>query len=82
MGVPVSANEDGINIRPELMEREKLYHCIFKGKAMLLFKDSQDVLSCYEVEDADLVERIRNVGDGDLSGMLQEFLKKKGGSAP
>jgi len=27
---PVSADENGINLKPEKMEKEKLYHCIFK----------------------------------------------------
>jgi hypothetical protein len=49
MEYPVSADENGVNLKPEKMEKEKLYHCIFKNKAMLIFKDSQDVLNCYEI---------------------------------
>ena len=50
MDYPVSADENGVNFNPDKMEKEKLYHCIFKNKAMLVFKDSQDVMNCYEIE--------------------------------
>ena len=54
---PVSVDENGLKIKPEKMEQEKLYHCIFKEKAMLVFKDSQDVMNCYEIEEKELVEK-------------------------
>ena len=66
MDYPVSVDENGLKLKPEKMEKEKLYHCMFKNKAMLVFKDSQDVLNCYEIEDVDLVEKIRKHGDDDL----------------
>ena len=59
MVYPVSVDENGMNLKPENMEKEKLYHCIFKNKAFLIFKDSQDVLNCYEIEEEPLVEKIR-----------------------
>ncbi len=73
---PISANENGLNLKPEKMEREKLYHCIFKDKAMLVFKDSQDVLNCYEVEETGLVEQIRKCKTADeLEKIFDEYLK-------
>ena len=72
---PVSADENGINLKPEKMEKEKLYHCIFKNKAMLVFKDSQDVLNCYEVEEEDLVEKIRKASnEDDLEKLFEDYL--------
>ena len=65
MEYPVSVDENGVNFKPEKMEKEKLYHCIFKDKAMLVFKDSQDVMNCYEIEEPDLVEQIRKCDDDD-----------------
>jgi hypothetical protein len=47
MTYPVSSDDNGLNIKPELMEKEKLYHHVFKDKVILLFKDSQDFLNCY-----------------------------------
>ena len=60
MDYPITVNEDGIKIKPEKMENEKLYHCIFKKKVLLVFKDSQDFLNCYEIEEEELVNEIKN----------------------
>lgn len=78
MEPPISVDENGMNLKPEKMEKEKLYHCIFKNKAMLVFKDSQDVLNCYEIEEQDLVEKIRKCGnDDDLEKLFDDYLKGK-----
>ncbi len=76
MGYPVSADENGLNLKPENMEKEKLYHCIFKNKAFLIFKDSQDVLNCYEIEEEDLVEQIRKcTNDDELEKLFEDYIK-------
>ncbi len=76
MGYPVSVDENGVNLKPEKMEKEKLYHCVFKNKAILIFKDSQDVLNCYEIEQEDLVEQIKNCDDdNDLEKLFDDYLK-------
>ena len=76
MDYPVSVNDDGVNLKPEKMEKEKLYHCIFKNKAFLVFKDSQDVLNCYEIEQEDLVEKIRkSTNDDDLEKLFEDYVK-------
>ena len=78
MDSPISADENGVKFKPENMEREKLYHCIFKNKAMLGFKDSQDVLNCYEIEEIDLVERIRNcTNNDDLEKIFDDYLRER-----
>ncbi len=76
MDSPVSADENGLKLKPEKMEKEKLYHCIFKNKAFLIFKDSQDVLNCYEIEQEDLVEKIRKCNsDGELEKLFEDYVK-------
>ncbi len=76
MEYPVSVDKNGINMKPEKMEKERLYHCIFKDKVMLIFKDSQDVLNCYEIEEPDLVEKIKKcVDDVDLEPIFEDYLK-------
>ena len=76
MDYPLSVDDNGVNLKPEKMEKEKLYHCIFKNKAMLIFKDSQDVLNCYEIEEKDLVDKIRKCNnDDDLEKIFEEYLK-------
>ena len=75
MVYPVSVDENGMNLKPEHMEKEKLYHCIFKNKAFLIFKDSQDVLNCYEIEEEPLVEKIRACeDDDDLEKIFQDYV--------
>ena len=69
---PISSNSDGVNIKPELMEKEKLYHCIFKDKIILVFKDVQDNLNCYEIEEADLVKKIKNSKNDDEAERIFE----------
>ncbi len=76
MDYPVSADENGLNLKPEKMEKEKLYHCIFKNKAFLIFKDSQDVLNCYEIEHEDLVKQIKKCNnDDELEKLFKDYLK-------
>ncbi len=78
MDYPVSVDENGVNFKPEKMEKEKLYHCIFKDKAMLVFKDSQDVMNCYEIEEPVLVEQIRDCNDdGDLEKLFEDYMQGK-----
>jgi hypothetical protein len=78
MEYPVSVDENGVNFKPEKMEKEKLYHCIFKDKAMLVFKDSQEVMNCYEIEEPDLVEQIRKCDDDDdLEKLLEDYIQEK-----
>ena len=76
MDYPVSADENGVNFNPDKMEKEKLYHCIFKNKAMLVFKDSQDMMNCYEIEEPNLVEQIKKcLSDDDLEKLFQDYLQ-------
>ena len=76
MDYPLSVDDNGVNLKPEKMEQEKLYHCIFKNKAILIFKDSQDVLNCYEIEEKDLVDQIRKCdNDEDLEKIFEEYVK-------
>jgi len=76
MDYPVSADENGVNLKPEKMEKEKLYHCIFKNKAFLIFKDSQDVLNCYEIEEEELVEQIRKcTTDDELEKLFKGYIQ-------
>ena len=78
MDYPISANSDGVNIRPELMERERLYHCIFKNKVILLFKDSQDFLNCYEIEEERLVNMVKECkSDAEMEGIFEGYLRER-----
>lgn len=75
---PITADGDGIKIKPELMEKEKLYHCIFQDKVLLVYKDSQDILNCYEIEEKELVEKVKqNSGNDNLEKIFEEYIERK-----
>ena len=77
MDYPVTANNDGLNIKPEQMEKERLYHCVFKNKVILLYKDSQDFLNCYEIEEEDLVNQVKHSNDDELEKLLEDYIQDK-----
>ncbi len=78
MDYPVTANNDGLNIKPEQMEKERLYHCVFKNKVILLYKDSQDFLNCYEIEEEELVNQIKNSkNDEEIEKIFEDYVKRE-----
>jgi hypothetical protein len=78
MTYPISTDSNGVKIQPEKMEKEKLYHCIFNEKVLLFYKDDDDILNCYEVEEDDLVKKVKAINDQDeLDKIFEEYLKQK-----
>lgn len=78
MTSPVSSDDTGLKIKPELMEKEKLYHHVFKDKVILLFKDSQDFLNCYEIEDSDLVNQVKNSkSDDEVEQIFEKYIERE-----
>jgi len=73
---PIIVNNDGVNFKPELMEKEKLYHCIFNNKIILAYKDHQDFLNCYEIEEPDLVKKIKSDSNQNIDAILEEYIEK------
>ena len=55
---PISVDENGIKLKPEIMEKEKLYHCVFNNKVFLVYKDEQEFLNCYEIEEKEIIDKI------------------------
>lgn len=58
MEYPVRAEEEGIKLRPELMQVDVIYHCIYDNSVYIFFKDQEELLHCYQVEDPDAVSAI------------------------
>lgn len=78
MDYPIISNDDGINIKPEKMVQERLYHCVFKNKILLLYKDSQDFLNCYEIEEEELVDKIKNsTKDEEVEKIFEDYLNRE-----
>ena len=60
------------------MEKEKLYHCVFQDKVLLFYKDVQDVLNCYEIEEKDLVQKIKAISNKEeAEKFLEEYVEQK-----
>ncbi len=77
MSYPIISEKDGIKIKPELMEAEKLYHCVFQDKVMLVYKDNMEVLHCYEIEEKELVDNVKSCSNpDDIEKIFQEYIEK------
>lgn len=75
---PVIVKEDGIVVKPKMMKNDEIYHCIYRDKLYLFFKDEQELLNCYEVEDKEAMEAIKANPDSDsIRNILEECAKKQ-----
>lgn len=77
MSDAISVNDDGIKLKPDIMEKEKLYHCIFNEKIILAFKDHQDFLNCFEIEEAEIVNKIKSANGKDVTLILEDYITKE-----
>ena len=73
---PLTSDKDGVKFKPELMEKEKLYYCFFKDKVILAYKDNQDFLNCYEIEEPELVQKITSQDHENIDSILEDYIKK------
>jgi len=75
---PVTAEPEGVKIKPEKMVTDKLYYCVYKDKVLLFYKDDQDLLNCYEIEEKELVDSIKQSTSLDvIENILQKFIEKE-----
>ena len=77
MDSAIEVNDEGVKINPEIMENEKLYHCIFNDKVILVFKDHQEFLNCFEIEEKEIVEKIKSSKDKDIHSILESYIEKE-----
>lgn len=63
MGYPVIVEKDGIKIQPENMIVDKMYYCIHNNKVYIFYKDEENLMHCYEVDDPLVVQEIINNPD-------------------
>ena len=77
MDSAIEVNDDGVKVKPELMENEKFYHCIVKDKVILVFKDHQEFLNCFEIEEKEIVEKIKSSKDEDIHSILESYIEKE-----
>jgi len=74
MDSPVSITDEGIKIKSEHMVKEKLYHCIYKEKLLIVYKDENDLLNCYEIEETEIIDTIKNNDSGDIETILENYI--------
>ena len=55
----LSVDGDNLKIKPELMIDGTLYHCIVINKLMLVYRDSEKLMHCYEVDDPKIITGVR-----------------------
>jgi hypothetical protein len=69
---PVTVQSDGVKLKPEKMIINQLYHCLFEDKVFLFYKDEEELLHCYEVENADAVREI-SANPSDIETILKKY---------
>jgi hypothetical protein len=72
---PVIVEKDGIKIKPENMIVDKMYYCIYDNKVYIFYKDEENLMHCYEVDDPPVVQEIINNPD-NLEDILLKHSKK------
>jgi hypothetical protein len=72
---PLAVEPDGIKLKPEKMDIDQLYHCIFDDKVFLFYKDEQEILHCYEVEDPAAVKEISS-NPSDIENILLRYARR------
>ena len=77
MSYPLSSGKDGIKIQPDKMQPETLYHCVFQNKVMLVYKDQNEILNCYEIDDTEIVSKVNEVINVDIEKILEEYIEKE-----
>ncbi len=77
MSYPLSSGKDGIKIQPDKMEPEMLYYCIYQNKIMLVYKDHNEILNCYEIDDNEIVSRVKTSDKDDIEKILEEYIEKE-----
>ena len=49
MDYPIVVESEGVKIKSEKMEVDKLYYCLYQEKILLFYKEQNEMLNCYEI---------------------------------
>ena len=77
MSYPLTSEKDGIKISPDKMQPETLYHCICQNKIMLVYKDQNEILNCYEIDDNEIVCKVKESDGRNIEKILEEYIEKE-----
>ena len=77
MDYPIVVEPEGVKIKSEKMEVDKMYYCIYQEKILLFYKEQNEMLNCYEIEEKDIVKEVRQSKSEDIEKILQAYIEKK-----
>lgn len=77
MDYPIVVEPEGVKIRSEKMEVDKLYYCIYQEKILLFYKEKNEMLNCYEIVEKDVVDEVKQSQTEDIEKILQQYIDKK-----
>ena len=77
MDYPIVAESDGVKIRSEKMEIDKLYYCLYQEKILLFYKEKNEMLNCYEITEKDVIDEVKQSQSDDIENILQHYIEKK-----
>ncbi len=77
MDYPIVVESEGVKIKSEKMEVDKLYYCLYQEKILLFYKEQNEMLNCYEIAEKDVVEEVKQSKSEDIEKILQQYIAKK-----
>ena len=76
MDYPIVVESEGVKIKSEKMEVDKLYYCIYQEKILLFYKEKNDMLNCYEIAEKDVIDEVKQSQVEDIENILQRYIEK------
>ena len=76
MDYPIVVESDGVKIKSEKMEIDKLYYCIYQEKILLFYKEKNEMLNCYEITEKDVIDEVKQSKSDDIENILQRYIEK------
>jgi len=67
---------EGVKIRSEKMEVDKLYYCLYQEKILLFYKEKNEMLNCYEITEKDVIDEVKRSQSEDIENILQRYVEK------
>ena len=76
MDYPIVVESDGVKIKSEKMEIDKLYYCLYQEKILLFYKEKNEMLNCYEITEKDVIDEVKQSKSDDIENILQRYIEK------
>lgn len=76
MDYPIVVESDGVKIKSEKMEIDKLYYCVYQEKILLFYKEKNEMLNCYEITEKDVIDEVKQSKSDDIENILQRYIEK------